>query len=216
MLFRSPIQFTNQSIAGGAPITTYTWNFGNGNTSTDQNPSYIYPNPGTFTVTLAIQAGNGQADAEVKTAYITIHPIPEPTFTMSGNGCTVPFSVTFNNTTSHVSGQSYLWDFGNGQTSNLQNPSNITYNSAGNYTVKLTVTNSNTGCSKTITKPITVSNFEAAISAPTTVCKGESVSFTDNSTVGVNSWQWSAGSAGNSNVQNPTFTFNTVGTFNVI
>lgn len=212
----SPIQFTNQSVAGGAPITTYTWNFGNGITSSDQNPSYIYPNPGTFTVTLAVQAGNGQADAEVKTAYITIHPIPEPSFTMSGNGCTVPFSVTFNNTTTHVSGQTYAWSFGNGQTSSIQNPTNVTYSAAGNFDVELTVTNSNTGCTKTITKPITVSNFVAGINAPTTVCKGQPVTFTDNSTVGANAWQWNAASGGNSNLQNPTFTFFTEGTFTVI
>lgn len=211
-----PIQFTNQSTPSGSPITSYNWNFGNGQTSTDQSPSYTYPAPGTYTITLAVQALNGQADAEVKTAYITIHPIPEPSFNMSGNGCTVPFSVTFNNTTAHVSGQTYAWDFGNGQTSSSQSPSNLTYNSAGNYTVTLTVGNTNTGCSKTITKPISVSNFEAAISAPTTTCKGQPVSFSDNSTVGTNSWQWNAGGAGSSTSQNPTFTFQTEGTHTVI
>ncbi len=212
----SPIQFTNQSVAGSAPITSYTWNFGNGITSTDQSPSYTYPNAGTFTVTLAVQAGNGQADAEVKTAYITINPIPEPTFTMSGNGCTVPFSVTFNNTTTHVSGQTYAWSFGNGQTSSIQNPTNVTYSAAGNFNVSLTVTNTNTGCTKTITKPITVSNFVAGINAPTTVCKGQPITFNDNSTVGANSWQWNAPTAGNSTLQNPTFTFNAAGTYTVI
>ena len=212
----SPIQFTDQSVAGGAAISSYNWNFGNGITSTNQNPSYTYPNPGTYTVTLAIQAGNGQADAEVKTAYITIYPIPEPSFTMSGNGCTVPFSVTFNNTTVHEAGQTYTWSFGNGQTSNNQNPTNVTYNSAGNYTVTLTVLNTNTGCTKTITKPITVSNFLAGITAPLTACVGEAVVFNDNSTVGANSWQWSSTGAGNSTNQNPTFTFLTAGTYTVI
>ncbi len=212
----SSIQFTNQSVPGSAPITTYSWNFGNGETSNLPNPNYVYPSPGTYTVTLAVQAGNGQADAEVKTAYITIHPIPEPSFTMSGNGCTVPFSVTFNNTTTHQSGQTYAWNFGNGQTSTNQNPANVTYNSPGNYSVELTVLNTTTGCTKTITHPITVSNFQAAISAPTTVCKGESVVFNDNSTVGANSWQWNTTGAGNSTNQNPTFTFLTEGTFTVI
>jgi gliding motility-associated-like protein len=207
------IQFTNQSTQGIAPITTYNWNFGNGNTSTVQSPSYTYPAPGTYTVTLSVQALNGQADAEVKTAYITVKPTPQTSFTMSGNGCTVPFSVSFNNTTPQISGQTYAWNFGNGQTSTAYSPPNLTYSSVGSYTVTLTATSS--GCSKTFTKQINVSNYLAAINAPLTVCKGQPVTFNDNSTVGASSWQWNAGAAGSSTIQNPTFIFSTAGTYSV-
>src|SRR5436190_4327662 len=49
-------------------------------------------------------------------------------------GCQ-PLSVQFNNTS--LNAVSYLWTFGNGNTSNLANPSNV-YNLSGNYTVTLT------------------------------------------------------------------------------
>jgi PKD repeat protein len=50
---------------------------------------------------------------------------------------------------------SYLWDFGNGTTSTLANPS-YTYGTAGNYNAKLTVTD-NSGASASATLPIVVS-----------------------------------------------------------
>lgn len=210
-----PISFTNQSTAGGSPITSYTWNFGNGETSTFQNTTYVYNTPGVYTVTLAVQAANGQADAEVKTGYITVNPLPTASFTTSGNGCTVPFGVTFTNTSTTGPGMTYNWNFGNGQNSTLQNPSQVTYNTAGTYNVTLTVANPNTGCSATTTQSIVVSNYTAGITAPATACKGAPVTFHDNSTVGANSWSWNAGPAGTSSQEDPVFTFNTPGNYAV-
>ncbi len=50
------------------------------------------------------------------------------------NSCEAPFTVTFTNNSQNVN--SYLWDFGDGTTSTLPNPSH-TYNQLGNYTVSL-------------------------------------------------------------------------------
>lgn len=68
--------------------------------------------------------------------------INEPTaafsFSTSGNG------ATFSNTSSLPTGAngqlSYAWDFGDGGTSNLENPVHI-YNSSGTYTVRLIASN---------------------------------------------------------------------------
>ena len=59
-----------------------------------------------------------------------------------------------------------------------------------------------------------VANFT---STSTTICEGESVSFTDQSTDGPTSWSWSfqGGSPSSSSSQNPTVTYNTAGTYNV-
>lgn len=54
-----------------------------------------------------------------------------------GQGC-APYNVFFQNTTNGTSQSSYLWDFGNGSTSNLINPSTI-FNAKGNYPVTLIV-----------------------------------------------------------------------------
>ena len=210
-----PIQFTNQSVAGGSPLTSYTWDFGDGNSSSDVNPAHAYTNAGVFTVTLVASAQNGQADAEVKTAYITIHPNPLATFATSGNGCTVPFNVTFNNGSASGAGITYAWNFGNGQTSTAQNPPAVTYSSAGTFQASLTVTNTTTGCTSNTTQSIVVSNFAAGITAPATVCAGTSVSIQDNSTTGANSWSWNFGNGHTSQQQNPSITYFNPGTYTI-
>lgn len=67
-------------------------------------------------------------------------PIPGPSpsagFDMSMDGLT----ITFTNTT--VNGQTYLWEFGDGNTSTEQNPTH-TYATGGIYDIKLTATNAN-------------------------------------------------------------------------
>jgi PKD repeat protein len=53
----SPTQFTDQTTisAGGDPISSYFWDFGDGNTSTLQNPAHTYAVPGIYNVSLTVQ-----------------------------------------------------------------------------------------------------------------------------------------------------------------
>lgn len=210
-----PIHFVNQSTPGGSPISGYSWDFGDGNSSTDANPSHAYTYDGVFDIILVTSGANGQADAEVKADYITIFPNPAAVFSTSGNGCTVPFGVTFNNTSATGSNITYAWNFGNNQTSTLKNPPMVTYTANGTYDVTLTVTNTTTGCHSTISQPIVVSNFAAGIDAPASACVGTPVQVNDASTVGANSWIWSSGAGQTLTTQNPTFTYGTPGTYNI-
>lgn len=80
--------------------------------------------------------------------YVLVHyddPSQEPP--LPGNKPAIGFTlditgltITANNTTTGA--DSYLWDFGDGQTSTAQNPTH-TYAGGGPYTVKLTATNTN-------------------------------------------------------------------------
>ncbi|WP_343637487.1 PKD domain-containing protein [Fluviicola sp.] len=208
------IHFTNQSTQGSSPITSYQWDFGDGNSSSVQNPNHVYSAPGTYTVTLTVQASNGQADFELKSAYVKVNPKPVPNFTTTANGCSLPVSVTFGNTTTGA--VSYNWNFGNSQTSTQQNPAAVNYTTAGTYNVTLIATNS-FGCKDTMIKPIVISNFQAGITAPATACQNTPVSITDNSTVGANSWSWSfpGGSPASSTSQNNTVVYSTPGTYTI-
>lgn len=208
------IHFTNQSTAGSSPITSYSWDFGDGNASTQQNPNHVYSAPGTYTVTLTVQASNGQADFELKAAYVTVNPKPVANFTTTANGCSLPVSVTFGNTTTGAA--SYNWNFGNSQTSTLQNPAAVNYSTAGTYNVTLIATN-NFGCKDTMIKPIVISNFQAGITAPTTACQNAPVSITNSSTVGSNSWSWTfpGGSPSSSTSENNTVVYSTPGTYTI-
>jgi PKD repeat protein len=209
------VNFTDLSTAGGSPITSRAWDFGDGNSSTLTNPSHTYTTPGTYTITLVVTASNGQADPEVKLNYITVNPLPTVGFTTSGNGCTVPFAVTFTNTSQTGAGITYNWSFGNGQTSTSQNPAAVTYNTAGTFPVTLVVTDGNTGCTNSIIQNIVVSNYSATFNAPAQGCVGSAVSFTDMSTVGANSWSWDFGDGQTSTSQNPSNIYGAPGTYNV-
>lgn len=179
-----PINFTDASTASGSPINQWAWDFGDGNSASTTNTSHVYSSPGTYTITLVVTAQNGQADAEVKVGYVTVNPLPIADFASSGNGCTVPFDVSFTNNSSSGGNFTYAWDFGNGQNSTLETPGIITYASAGTFTVTLVVTNSTTGCVNSATQDIVVSDFNADFSGPITTCVGENISFTDLSTIG--------------------------------
>ncbi|MNU71119.1 Protease 1 precursor [compost metagenome] len=143
-----------------------------------------------------------------------MNPKPNPNFTVTANGCSLPVNVSFNNTSTGAT--SYSWNFGNTQTSTLQNPAAVNYASAGTYNVTLIATNS-FGCKDTIVKPIVVSNFQAGITAPATACQNTPVSITNSSTVGSNSWNWTftGGSPASSSSQNNTVTYSTPGTYTI-
>lgn len=184
----SEANFTNLSSAGDSPIVGYSWNFGDGSNSTDKNPTHIYSTPGTYTVTLVVQTADGGAGSKVKVDYVLVHPKPNADFETSTNGCTIPVDVTFSNNSG--SGLAYEWDFGNNETSTLDQPPVVHYSSAGTYETSLIVTNS-FGCKDTMIKSIIISDFQAGITAPEIVCVGSEVEILDNSTVGVNEWNWS-------------------------
>jgi PKD repeat protein/subtilisin family serine protease len=129
------VQFTDAS-AGGA--TTWSWTFGDGGTSNLKNPSHQYTSAGTYTVTLI--AGNGTCNnTKTRTDYITVNATPVAAFVGSPTSGYIPLTVNF--TDQSTGGPTaWAWTFGDGGTSNLQNPSHQ-YTNAGTYTVTLTASN---------------------------------------------------------------------------
>jgi gliding motility-associated-like protein len=186
------VKFTDKSV----PLaTSQSWTFGDGGTSLLSNPSHLYTIPGTYTVSMQATDASGCTDAKVKNALITVYPNPLPGFTStSTNGCSLPFSVTFTDTTSGA--VSWSWTFGDGGTSTLQKPVH-NYTVAGSYNVTLTVKNAN-GCSATVLK-----NNLVVISLPVVKfggtplkgCAPYTVTFTDSSVSSnpIVSWVWDFG-----------------------
>ncbi len=116
-----------------ANTTTYAWTLTGATTptSTIKEPSIIYNAVGNYTIVLV--ASNATATNSVNKSIVVIDkPVVDIIGTIGANK-TVPF------TTNSV-GTSYLWDFGDGTTSTLKNPTK-TYTASGDFTVKLTVTN---------------------------------------------------------------------------
>ena len=72
-----------------------------------------------------------------------------------------------------IGATSYLWDFGNGQTSTAQNPANISYNTAGNYRIKLIV--NNIACSDSLIKNFDYYTNNFFVSPNKSICLGQSL-----------------------------------------
>jgi len=149
------------------------------------------------------------------TPLITFSTVPSDPYIV---GCE-PLSVSFLNTTA-PSNSTYLWDFGDGQTTTDENPTHSF--AAGSYKVKLTATSINGGCSQTIsTFPNFIESFPQPIAdftwnPPIATRQDPTFNFT-NLTTPINSsftWEWSFYGPmpdsillGNSTLQNPTYKF---------
>lgn len=149
----------NSSDADGT-IVGYSWNFGDGTTSTtDPNPIHTYNTAGTFIAVLTVTDSSGLTDTD--SISITATPAanlpPAAVVGADKTSGSAPLTVNFSSAGSNDSDgtiASYSWDFGDGASSNLANPSH-TYNSAGNYTATLTVTD-NGGATNSSSITITV------------------------------------------------------------
>jgi PKD repeat protein len=206
------VSFVDNSL-GSTPMT-YAWDFGDGSTSTVQNPDHMYLQRGTYTVTLTVKNGYGTSTA-IKRDYITIGMAPRPDFEATPTSGAVPLAVKF---TDKTAGQvnTWRWDFGDGKGSSEQNPTH-TYWTAGTYNVILTVSNDYGQADKTKTSYIVVvGDLKSKFAADPSSGKAPlPVKFTDRSIGGPTTWAWDFGDGSTANVQNPTHTFNTAGSYDV-
>ena len=128
------------------------WNFDDGTFSSEANPVHTYTENGVYNVCLEVTAAGGSdiscQDVEITT--IVTAPVADFDY-FFGVGTTVAF---FDNSTN--SPNSWEWDFGDGNTSTLQDPEH-TYDAAGAYNVCLT--SGNAGGSDTYCQIVTLTGI---------------------------------------------------------
>ena len=134
------VTFVDQST--GSP-TGWQWNFGDGSTSVQRNPVKLYGNPGTYTVTLTVS--NGTSTSTVSHSIAVTRGVPATPTVVAAFDWTPPApnrgdTVQFYDR-SAGSPTSWQWNFGDGSTSNMQNPAHA-FAGAGTFSVTLTVANS--------------------------------------------------------------------------
>ena len=136
------VQFVDNSVAtSGGTITSWEWDFGDGTTSTAQNPYHVYYNIGNYNVALKVTNSRGCFTLLVKPSFIRVTNGVRADFSASAPvNCKPPEAITFTNLTTGPGTVTYKWDFGNGNTSLLKEPTAMFVN-PGNYTVKLVVNN---------------------------------------------------------------------------
>jgi len=211
----STIFITNTTNAGP---WTYKWDFGDGVTSTDANASlqHTYTKYGTYTIILTV---TNNVCVEIQAKTVTIFPIPpvvnftyHPAF-----GC-APLTVTFKNMSQFAESNSYLWNFGDGQsTSRAENPV-YTYFLPGKYTVSLSASNI-TSQVVTETKQLIIEVFESPIAQfdikPKVLFIPGGILYTKNNTLGAGRFEWDFGDGGTSDLVEPQHTYLDEGVFDI-
>jgi len=214
----SLINFDNES---GAGANGFWWDFGTGNpadTSILENPSFDYTpyGLGPFTVTLIAQKGTLCADTTIITVTISdvIADFTGPdTLCVNESGTWIDASVPEVNGTVDY----WEWDFGDGATASVANPSHA-YSASGDYVITFIV-GTDVGCFDTITKTVHVNDPPAAGIGTLTGCIGLTVDFTNTSDPSASDvwWYFDTGNpADTSIIADPTFTYTVYGSYDVM
>jgi PKD repeat protein len=130
-----PVRFTDTST--GNPFTR-AWDFGDGTSSSEQNAAHIYDRAGIYNVSLTA-ANPFDTDTRTETGYITVYDLVDASFSANPTFGQAPLAVQFNDT-STGGPKGWNWTFGDGGTSDEQNPVH-TYQNPGDYDVTLTASN---------------------------------------------------------------------------
>ncbi|MCO5265084.1 MAG: PKD domain-containing protein [Lentimicrobium sp.] len=205
-----PVQFNDLSQSnGGGQIVSWAWNFGDpasgvSNVSNLQNPQHIYSLASTYDVTLIITNIDGCSDTIIKQVSVSAAPAVEFTWQSS---CSEALTSFFTDATvvDINAIATYLWQFGDGGQSNIQDPQHL-YAAGGNYNVTLTVTDT-AGCSSSVTHQIVVSQLPVAYFSYTEpTCFQTATSFNDLSYTEsgyITTWEWIFGDGNSTTVNFP-------------
>ncbi len=196
------VVFTNLS----SNATSYLWEFPGGSpaTSTEANPTVTYSNSGTYTATLTATNNLGSA---AFSQTITVNAPVAAGFTSTANGLLVNFA------NSSSGAATFLWEFGDGQTSTEQSPSH-TYAAPGSYAVTLTASGPCGTAVSTQTVVPTAAPTADFSASPTTGCGPMTVNFTNNSVNATSfSWEFPGGNPATSTAASPTVTYSNSGTY---
>jgi gliding motility-associated-like protein len=151
------------AVCAGQPITisgppgaaSYAWSTG----ATTQ--SITTSTPGAYSVVVTPVTGN--SCSITLDTVVNASPNPIANFTHNGPVCFgQPITFTNQSNPNGATIATYSWNFGDGNTSNQQNPAH-TYAAGGNYNVQLTVTTT-AGCTHSFTVAL---NQPAALTLPT-------------------------------------------------
>ena len=214
------MQFTNTSYGSNGP---WFWSFGDGTSATTFDPHHTYAAPGLYQVSLSIgdssagcwdytskmiQVGDTMGGCHAQFTWYSD--------TTGGNPNTVHFINQSTPDSAHC-----IWDFGDGSTSTLWNPT-YTFATQGTHLVCLTISTTFPSCTHTECHYVNVGppppppcHVEFTFYQDSTLLSPV-VHFLNFSTPENSSWSWNFGDSTNiSNEKNPTHTFPGNGVYNV-
>jgi gliding motility-associated-like protein len=130
------VDFNDLSTVNGDVITSWFYDFGGQGAISAQNPTQLFVGSGNFVITQIVTTSNGCVDTTIQVMNIT--PRPDAGFFYNtSNGLNIGAIFNFVDTSYHAN--SYVWTFGDGNSSLNMNPTH-TYFENGNYIVTLFIT----------------------------------------------------------------------------
>lgn len=198
------VAFNNTSTGSDS----WFWTFGDGTSSNQYNPTHTYTLPGYHDVTLVALKNICRDTLSINQSIYVSNLVPAFTYTV--NAQCVPAPVSFSDLS--LDAVKWHWEFGDGDTSDLQNPTHV-YTVSPSDSVSLTVTDVN-GCVKSLTLPapqLTAALFSISKDGG---CLPFAVSFIDSSKNAI-SWNWSFGDNQYSNLQSPSHNYQSDGFYTV-
>jgi PKD repeat protein len=208
------VDFTNTSSEG----SSCQWDFDDGGASKETNPSHTFNQAGTFTVKLVASKEGKQKEHTLEIKVIGGPPGVKPKAAFSSNktSCDAPCTVVFSNSSQNA--DKYRWDFGSGDSSEEANPTH-TFNSSGEFTVKLTA--SSNGNEDAITHKIVVSNPPApkapiaGFTPSSTNCMAPCLVNFTNQSQNATSYRWDFGDGATGTENNPSHRYAALGQYQV-
>lgn len=200
----STFNFQDNSIANNGVIDTYLWDMGDGTIYNTPNGTHQYGSAGDYNVTLTVTTQDGCSNSTSELITINANPTADFTATLACQGQTTQFTNL-----SAGALTSWVWNFGDGNGSLQENPTQ-TYLNSGTYNVTLVITNVE-GCSSSTNQSIDVFSTPNAAFNSTTVCWGDVTNFINQSTIAfgsIDQYVWTFGdNEATSNQTNPIHTF---------
>ncbi|SMO37601.1 gliding motility-associated C-terminal domain-containing protein [Saccharicrinis carchari] len=194
----------------------YLWDFGDNTTVefSDDPIVHKYKHKGTFVAQLVVKDRNNCTDTLRKEIKI-FNPLSKFTNDYV-DGC-MPVKYQFNNLSEHeLPITRWEWDFGDGTTSNQENPTHE-YQAFGNYNVRLSLTNEK-GCTSSmlLKNEIKVIDPHAAFTvSKLNACINDTLLFWDRSKSNVSDFLWDFGDGNQSTLRNPKHVYSHPGIYDV-
>jgi uncharacterized repeat protein (TIGR01451 family)/fimbrial isopeptide formation D2 family protein len=199
--------------ATGTNITRYEWAFPDGSRAFAANAQFQFDQPGDYTVTVTGSGPVGSVSADV-TIQVRQPLSLRAAFGASPWNGVAPVEVCFTDRSEGESLTGWTWNFGDGSSSNEQNPCH-TYTTAGDYSVQLQVSNSD-GMTASASNTVRVyspanggASFRVRSVDELTVCFSSSID------PGFTLVRWEFGDGSTSTEAEPCHTYPAEGIYNV-
>lgn len=215
--FGLPTNFTDQTSILSGSISNYAWDFGFNASGSGQNPINTFPQTGYHPVFLTVTSDFGCKDTITKD--IRVYVLPQPAFTHIDTCYEDNVIFTNQSAISEETIDSYSWDFGDANTSVLENPIHG-YGSHGFYQAQLIAT-SNYGCIDSVSHQVEVYPLPqvAFEPMPEEGCQPLSVTFDNQSTIEpgyfISGYEWSLDVGQFSTEMNPQTVYADTGFYDI-